>query len=54
MAELIIVLDGARVVEFGTHEELIANGGTYADLYGIQASSYRAGYQTVDTAPEAR
>ena len=41
MADLIVVLDGARVVEVGTHEALIANGGQYAELYGIQAAAYR-------------
>ena len=41
MADLIIVMDGARVVEHGTHEELIAKRGQYAELYGIQAAAYR-------------
>ena len=41
MADLIVVLDGSRVVEAGTHEELSARGGPYAELYGIQAASYR-------------
>jgi len=41
MADLIIVLDGARLVEVGTHEELMAKKGHYAELYGIQAAAYR-------------
>jgi ATP-binding cassette subfamily B protein len=41
MADLIVVLDGARVVETGTHEQLTAAGGRYAELYGIQAAAYR-------------
>jgi ATP-binding cassette subfamily B protein len=41
MADYIVVLDGARVVESGTHEELVARGGQYAELYGIQAKAYR-------------
>jgi ATP-binding cassette subfamily B protein len=41
MADLIVVLDGARVVEVGSHEELMARGGQYAELYGIQAAAYR-------------
>jgi ATP-binding cassette subfamily B protein len=41
MADLIVVLDGARMVEFGTHEELMEKRGQYAELYGIQAAAYR-------------
>jgi ATP-binding cassette subfamily B protein len=41
MADLIVVLDGARVVEVGSHQQLMARGGTYAELYGIQAAAYR-------------
>ena len=41
MADLIVVLDGARVVEVGSHDELMARGGQYAELYGIQAAAYR-------------
>ena len=41
MADLIVVLDGARLVEVGTHEELMARGGQYSELYGIQAAAYR-------------
>jgi ATP-binding cassette subfamily B protein len=41
MADLIVVLDGARVAEVGTHDELVAKGGQYAELYGIQAAAYR-------------
>jgi ATP-binding cassette subfamily B protein len=41
MADLILVLDGARVVEVGAHEELMAKGGQYAELYNLQAAAYR-------------
>jgi len=41
MADLITVLDGARVAEVGNHEALVADGGTYAELYAIQAAAYR-------------
>jgi ATP-binding cassette subfamily B protein len=41
MADLIVVLDGARVVETGTHEALMARRGQYAELYQIQAAAYR-------------
>jgi ATP-binding cassette subfamily B protein len=41
MADFIVVLDGARVVEVGTHDALMAERGQYAQLYGIQAAAYR-------------
>jgi len=41
MADLIVVLDGSKLVEVGTHSELMAKGGQYASLYGIQAAAYR-------------
>jgi len=41
MADFIVVLDGSRVVETGTHEALMARRGQYAELYGIQAAAYR-------------
>lgn len=41
MADLILVMDGGRVAEQGSHEELMALGGRYAELYGIQAQAYR-------------
>jgi ATP-binding cassette subfamily B protein len=41
MADLIVVLSGAKVAEVGTHDELMAKGGQYAELYRIQAKAYR-------------
>jgi ATP-binding cassette subfamily B protein len=41
MADLIVVLNGSRVAETGTHDALMARGGHYAQLYAIQASAYR-------------
>src|SRR5206468_5529754 len=41
MADRIVVLDGARVVEAGSHDDLMAAGGAYAELYRIQAAAYR-------------
>jgi ATP-binding cassette, subfamily B, bacterial len=41
MADLIVVLDGSRVVEVGSHEALMAKSGQYAELYNIQAAAYR-------------
>jgi ATP-binding cassette, subfamily B, bacterial len=39
-ATRIYVLNGGRVVEQGTHAELITLGGRYAELYTLQASQY--------------
>ena len=41
MAELIVVVAGGRVVETGSHAELMAAGGLYAELYELQAHAYR-------------
>ena len=41
MADLIVVMDGARVAEVGTHDELMARGGRYSELYQIQARAYQ-------------
>jgi ATP-binding cassette subfamily B protein len=39
-ADRIYVLDHGRIVEHGRHDQLMANGGLYADLYTLQASAY--------------
>src|SRR5258708_39345714 len=43
MADLIIVLDGARVGEVGSHEELVGKGGPYSELDSIQGAAYGRG-----------
>jgi len=41
MADRILVLGNGRVVEVGNHEELVAAGGQYAELFELQAAGYR-------------
>ena len=41
LADLIIVLEGGRAEEWGSHAELIVRGGRYAELYEMQAAAYR-------------
>lgn len=41
MADLIVVMDGGRITEVGTHRELMARGGLYQELYELQARAYR-------------
>jgi ATP-binding cassette subfamily B protein len=47
-ADQILVVDGGRITETGTHEELLALGGRYADLYRTQFAD--SGRRTVDAA----
>jgi ATP-binding cassette subfamily B protein len=41
MADRILVLEKGQIGEQGTHEELLARGGTYAELFKLQAAGYR-------------
>jgi ATP-binding cassette subfamily B protein len=41
MADRIVVLEGGRLVEEGTHEQLVALSGRYANMFEMQAASYR-------------
>jgi ATP-binding cassette, subfamily B, bacterial len=41
MADRILVLRGGELVDDGTHEELVARGGLYAELFSLQAAGYR-------------
>ena len=39
-ADRICVVDGGRVVELGSHDELIAHGGRYRTMFDMQASRF--------------
>jgi ATP-binding cassette, subfamily B, bacterial len=41
MADRILVLENGTVLEEGSHHELVAKGGRYAELFGLQAAGYR-------------
>jgi ATP-binding cassette, subfamily B, bacterial len=41
MADRILVLQGGELVDQGTHEELLARRGLYAELFNLQAAGYR-------------
>ncbi len=42
-ADKIIVLEGGKVVESGTHDELMAQGGRYAVMFRVQAERFAEG-----------
>jgi ATP-binding cassette, subfamily B, bacterial len=41
MADRILVLENGRIVERGSHQQLVALGGKYAELFDLQAAGYR-------------
>lgn len=41
-ADRIVVLEGGRVVEDGSHDQLMARGGGYAEMFNLQASRFRS------------
>lgn len=47
LSDKIYVFDGGTVAESGTHEELMENMGIYAEMFTLQASSYKSGEGSV-------
>jgi ATP-binding cassette subfamily B protein len=41
MADLIIFVEAGHAIEFGSHEDLLARGGRYAELFDLQVAGYR-------------
>jgi len=39
-AQYIYVLDGGEITEQGSHDGLVAAGGTYAEMYQLQAARF--------------
>ncbi|WP_017578685.1 ABC transporter ATP-binding protein [Nocardiopsis valliformis] len=54
-ADRIVLLDGGRITESGTHEELMERGGVYARMFAVQAQRFRSGPggQTAESADAA-
>jgi len=40
-ADRILVLNAGKVLEYGTHEDLLQQNGRYAHLFTLQAAGYR-------------
>jgi ATP-binding cassette subfamily B protein len=51
-ADRILVVEDGRITQAGTHEELLAEGGTYADLYATQFRQDRPAGEVLENLEE--
>lgn len=47
-SDRIVMLEGGKIIETGTHDELLEQDGKYADMFRIQSSYYEKGDETED------
>jgi ATP-binding cassette subfamily B protein len=52
-ADRICVLEAGRVIELGTHNELMAHGGRYKTMFELQASRFWKEEESVDAGVRA-
>ena len=48
----LIILDKGRIIEMGTHQELVENGGIYAELWSRQSGGFLADHEEVEAAAQ--
>ncbi len=48
----LVVLDKGRIIEMGTHQELVKNGGIYAELWSRQSGGFLADHEEVEAAAQ--
>jgi ATP-binding cassette subfamily B multidrug efflux pump len=48
----LIVLDKGKIIESGSHSELVGEGGIYADLWTRQSGGFLADHEEADAAAE--
>jgi ABC-type transport system involved in cytochrome bd biosynthesis fused ATPase/permease subunit len=48
-ADVILVMDDGRIIEKGTHSELLARGGLYREIYELQLSDQESFRETMES-----